>query len=119
VETLANLLSALAALPVAEWRRRTVSLHHAVALARADAAGRPKRTATARQQLRRVIAAVDARMPGGPNCVRRSLMEMSLDAGAARELLHAGLRRGGGPGSGHAWLKSQPVSESYDVVISV
>ena len=117
--TWGNLLRVLIALPIVEWRRRRVSLHRAVALARAGAGSRLRRSDAERLRLRRVITAFDARMPGGPNCVRRALLEMSLDAGAASEPMYAGLRRGGGPGSGHAWLHSQTVSESYDAVISV
>ena len=68
-----------------------------------------------RVMLRRLIGAVDARMPGGPNCYRRSLLELGLDAAAAREPLNMGLRPHGGPKSGHAWLgQSEPGAEVYE-----
>jgi hypothetical protein len=44
---------------------------------------------------------------------------MSLDAGAAGEQLLAGFKAGGVPASGHAWLESHGVSETYDAVISI
>ena len=113
-----DLFRVLGALPLVEWRRRRLSLHHAVARARAQSVRRG-RSAVERARLQRVIGAVDARMPGGANCVRRALLEMSLDAGAAGERLFAGLKSGGGPRSGHAWLESHSVSESYDAVITV
>jgi hypothetical protein len=118
-EMLLDFLRVLVAIPAIERRRRHLGLHESVALSRSDALKRQKRNSVARMRLRRVIAVVDSMMPDGANCVRRSLTEMALDAGAAEEPLYAGLRRGGGARSGHAWLKSQPVTESYDVVVSV
>jgi hypothetical protein len=115
----ADLLRVLRVLPLIEWRRRRLGLHAAVVLSRADAGNRCKRSAEDRARLRRVIGAVDVRMPGGANCVRRALLEMALDGGAARERLFAGLRRGGGKGSGHMWLESDPARETYDAVISI
>ncbi len=109
----------LGVLPVVEWRRRRFALHRAVARSRADGSKRPERTGGQRASLRRIIGAIDARIPGGANCVRRALLEMSLDPAAARETLYAGLRSGGGPRSGHAWLASHPTVESYDAVIAV
>jgi hypothetical protein len=114
-----DLFRVLGVLPLVEWRRRRLSLHGAVASARADSHKRGARSKSARVRLRRFIGAVDARMPGGGNCVRRALIEMSLDAAAGRERLFAGFRTGGGPRSGHAWLESHAVTETYDAVISV
>jgi hypothetical protein len=74
---------------------------------------------TDRARLQRTIGVVDAFMPGGKNCVRRALIEMSLDGSAARERLLAGLKSGGKPKSGHAWLESHAVREAYDAVIAV
>jgi hypothetical protein len=73
-----------------------------------------------RKLLQRVIGAVDARLPGLPNCYRRALLEMALDAGAAEEPLHLGLRVPGGHRSGHAWLggtsdQSVPFDVTFDV----
>jgi len=58
-------------------------------------------------------------MPTGGNCLRRSLLEMSLDAGAASERLLAGFRTGGATTSGHAWLESDAVREHYDAIIPI
>jgi hypothetical protein len=70
--------------------------------------------------LRRLIRAVDARMPGGPNCYRRALLEIGLDAGAAREPLKMGLHPHGGPKSGHAWLgEPEPGTESYEALFEI
>jgi hypothetical protein len=109
----------LAALPSVEWLRRRRSLHAAAAELRRRGAVQRQRALPERERLRRAIAMLDRRLPGGPNCVRRSLLEIRLDAGAARERLFAGFRRGGGPGSGHAWLESDPVTDRYDAVVTV
>lgn len=114
-----DFLRVLRALPLVEWQRRRLSLHHAVAEARAHSARHATRSKAARARLQRVIGAVDARMPGGGNCVRRALLEMVLDTTAARERLFAGLKSSGGPKSGHAWLESHPVTGTYDAVIAV
>ena len=54
-------------------------------------------------------------MPTGPNCLRRALLEMRLDGGAAGEPLRIGLQKSGGFGSGHAWLDgSDPEATHYD-----
>ena len=102
-----------------ELSRRTLSLHATVGRVRIRGVGAALRSEEARALLRRAIAAVDARMPGGANCVRRSLLEMRLDAGAAHERLFAGFRAGGAPKSGHAWLESHPTPETFDAVISI
>lgn len=112
-------LRVLFAVPRVELHRRRSSLHHAVKTLRRGSLRRPSRSVEARLRLRRAIAAVDARLPGGPNCVRRSLLEMSLDGGAARERLLAGIVSGGGPKSGHAWLESEPADRRYDAVIAI
>jgi hypothetical protein len=114
-----ELLRVLRILPAVEWRRRKSSLHNAVAFARDSSRKHAARSNVERARLQRVIRAVDARMPDGGNCVRRALLEMSLDRAAAGERLLAGLKSGGGPRSGHAWLESHPVSDSYDAVIAV
>src|SRR5450631_2007492 len=45
---------------------------------------RPERRPEDRARLRRVIAVVDARFPGGGNCYRRALLEIAVDPAAAR-----------------------------------
>ena len=73
-----------------------------------------------RRRLRRLISLVDRILPGAPSCYRRALLEMGLDAGAAKEPLHLGLRVPGGPRSGNAWLgmSSEPVGP-YDVQLDI
>jgi hypothetical protein len=105
--------------PRVEFQRRRLSLHHAVGAARQRASQRTARSSEGRIHLRRAIAFIDARLPDGPNCVRRSLLEMGLDRGAASEKLLAGFVSRGGPKSGHAWLESERVSQRYDAVITV
>src|SRR5262245_48095321 len=81
-----------------------------------------KRLPPERSALRRVIAAVDARLPGGGNCYRRALLEICVDAGAAEEKLYMGLKAHGGPRSGHAWLASWPDAANagaYDAVLEM
>jgi hypothetical protein len=63
---------------------------------------------------------VDACMPGGGNCFRRALMQVALDPEAAAAPINLGLRNGGGPRSGHAWLgpRTEPAG-TYDAEFSV
>jgi hypothetical protein len=107
------------ALPEVEATRRLTSPQIAARVARRKAERALTRTGESRDRLRRAIAIVDRFMPGGGNCLRRSLLEMSLDGGAARERLLAGFKAGGGLASGHAWLESHSVSERYDAVIPI
>jgi hypothetical protein len=116
--TLRELVRVLFAVTRVEIHRRRSSLHQAVEVIRSGASHR-RRSAGERARLRRAIGIVDARLPGGPNCVRRSLLEMALDRGAANEKLLAGFVSGGGPKSGHAWLESERVLGRYDAVISI
>jgi hypothetical protein len=118
VRMAAELLRVVVALPEVEANRRLTSPQRAVRAARRRAMRAPERSLEARQRLRRAIAIVDRLVPGRDNCLRRSLLEVSLDAGAARERLLAGFKAGGAPASGHAWLESHAVSERYDAVIA-
>lgn len=95
-------------LPRVERDRRTLGPLPAVDAARARSRGAPARSSAERALLRRAVAAADARLPGGANCLRRALLEISLDAGAASEPLHLYLTADGTPGSGHARLASWP-----------
>ena len=98
----------LAVLPRVENGRLRVGPKSLALRLRAQGSGQPERDEPGRVRLRRVIAALDRIFPTGPNCYRRALLEMALDAGAAREPLTLGLRAGGGAGSGHAWLGARP-----------
>jgi transglutaminase superfamily protein len=117
--SLPEILRVVLVAPRIESLRRRKSLHVAIDLARRSGSRAPRRTTSERLALRRSIARVDAMFPGGPNCLRRSLIEICLDRGAADEKLLAGFQRGGGPGSGHAWLTSHKVEKVYDAVFSV
>lgn len=114
-----EVLRVAGALPTVELMRRTVGLHGAVDRARKRGMTRTARSPESRRALKRVIAALDRRWPGGGNCVRRSLAELALDSGAASERFFAGFRAGGGLQSGHAWLESEAPRESYDAVVSI
>jgi hypothetical protein len=113
-EVLGDLVRVLAVVPYVEWGRKRRGPGPLTATLRKRGAAALARSQERRIVLRKLIGAVDARMPGGPNCYRRALIEMSLDAGAAREPLSLGLRPHGGPKSGHAWLGApDPDAEVY------
>jgi hypothetical protein len=44
---------------------------------------------------------------------------MALDADAAKGRFFAGLKIGGGPKSGHAWLESDSPDKAYDAVVAI
>ena len=119
VSLLLEFSRAVVALPALEFNRRRRSLHSAIAEARRVRSGRRARSAVERVILRRAIALLDRCLPGGPNCVRRALLEVRLDEGAARERFFAGFRAGGGDKSGHAWLESHPTRQQFDAVVAI
>ena len=75
----------------AERLRMNVGPAEAVATQRARGRRKKERSVRGRKRLRRMIIRVDARWPGGGNCFRRVLIELALDAGAARDRLVFGL----------------------------
>lgn len=95
----------------------------AIASARKAGSGRRIRAEAERLRLRQFIAAIDRRLPGGPNCYRRALVEMALDGGAAAEVVQLGFRDVGGAGSGHAWLGGEIEQDDkgspYDAIVSL
>lgn len=95
----------------------------AVHFARQLGERRRLRSAAARRALQHVIAMVDRRWPGGPNCYRRVLLEVGMDRGAAADLVRLGFQRSGESGSGHAWLGTGIASDdggrSYDAIVSI
>jgi hypothetical protein len=115
----ADLARALGAVARVESDRRRLGIHQAVRRARGRAALVPERSPSGRKRLKKAISMADALMPGGRNCVRRSLLEISLDSGAAKERLLAGFVAGGGYKSGHAWLESEPTSRKFDAVVTL
>jgi hypothetical protein len=76
-----------------------------------------------RRALVGMIAIIDRLWYGGPNCYRRVLLEIAMDAGAAREVVKMGFRSSGGQGSGHAWLGEAVAIEGrrqhYDAIVSI
>jgi len=96
----------------------------AVHLARLTGGRARRRNEMDRRNLRRLIGLIDRMLPGGPNCYRRVLLEVSTDEAAARETVTMGLRASGGPRSGHAWLGDGVVSDrgdraGYDAIVSI
>jgi hypothetical protein len=116
---LRELLRVVGMLPFIEWDRHRKGPGPLVERLRARGRRAITRGPGERQRLRRLITAVDARLPGEPNCYRRSLLELTLDAGAAQEPLRLGLRVPGGPRSGHAWLGGGAPTERYDVQLDI
>ena len=106
------------ALPFVEAARRSLGPRAAVARSRSIGSWQRRRDSATRLRFRRIIGAIDRRLPGGANCYRRSLIEVALDRGAAGEQLLMGFMRGGSPRSGHAWLESHPAPDDrYDAVM--
>jgi len=117
---LRDLLGVLVAVPRVEWGRRHEGPRPLTAKLRRLGRSVPSRPAGRRERLRWIIRAIDARLPGGPSCYRRALLEMSLDRDSAGEPLRMGLRAHGGPRSGHAWFGSaEAPAESYDADFAI
>jgi hypothetical protein len=114
-----EILRVLIALPRVESTRRTRGLEPAVSAMRARGVHCIQREPRQRVFLQRAIAWLDCRIPGGTNCYRRVLLELSLDAGAASEPILIGLNPRGGPGSGHVWLASTDPLEHYEVKLAL
>jgi hypothetical protein len=81
---------------------------------RAEGARATRRSARGRRRLRRFISFIDNFFSTGRSCYRRALVEIALDAGAAGEPLHMGLKADGAVRSGHAWLGDAGISQRYD-----
>lgn len=89
---------------VAERARNAASPEAAVRTMRARGLAARERGALGRARLRRAIGWVDALHPRGPNCYRRTLLELALDRGAAGETLVFGLDVGR---TGHVAFKGR------------
>jgi hypothetical protein len=101
-----------------DWR--WLGTRPALLRARERGARAPTRDDAGRARLRRAVAAADARWPGGPNCLRRALLEISLDSAASRETLFLHLDAAGGRGSWHARLASVPEDGgTYDATLAL
>jgi hypothetical protein len=113
-----HLLAGIAALEAEVlriWRGPKVAL----AMARRQGRFCQSRDPQERGLLRRAIARIDRRVPGGANCYRRVLMETLLDSAAARDQICFGLDRSLDPLSGHAWLASDRCDRSFSAIIKL
>ena len=118
VGTVLELARVLWTLPRVERMRLRAGPRPALRRIRRPGRRARRRDVRARARLRRAIAWVDRLVPGGPNCYRRSLLEMALDAGAAAEPLVIGLNVTRGAPSGHAWV-GPGAAGSYDVMLEL
>jgi hypothetical protein len=110
-----ELVRALALVREAEGLRLGGSPERAVRVMRERGRRATKRGTVGRARLRRAVGWVDAAFPGGPNCFRRTLVEVGLDAGAAGETLVFGLDVGR---TGHVSFKDSE-DRSFDVAFEV
>ncbi len=110
-----EVLRVLPVLRVAERARTASSPEEAVAAMRARGERRRARAPQARSRLRLAIRWVDARFPGGGNCFRRTLAELALDRGAARDTLVFGLDVGR---TGHVAFAGAE-DTTFDVTFSI
>jgi hypothetical protein len=106
---------AVAIVVQAERTRTREAPERAVALMRERGARQPARGPIGRSRLRLAIGWVDAFFPRGPNCFRRTLIEIALDAGAAQETLVFGLDV---DKTGHVWFKDAE-DRAFDVTFDV
>ena len=103
----------LVTLPAVERGRRREAAGPLLARMRARGVTCHLRASASRARLVRAIAFVDRRAPGGPNCLRRALLRVALDATAARDPVVFGLDVP--EGRGHAWVDGTEESGRYDV----
>lgn len=96
-------------------RRARDTPQHVLAELRARGVTAKERGPIGRARLRRAIGWVDAARPGGPNCYRRILLELALDAGAARETVVFGLDVGS---TGHVAFEDRE-ERTFDVAFSI
>ena len=82
---------------------------------RASGATMKRRGPIGRARLRRAIGWVDAMVPGGPNCLRRVLLEVALDEGAANETVVFGLDVGS---TGHVAFEDRE-ERTFDVAFRI
>lgn len=112
---LGEIAAVLAVVRTAERARLAASPREAVAAMRARGQAMPTRDLRGRAHLRSAIGWVDALFPSGPNCYRRTLVELALDRGAAGETIVFGLDVGR---TGHVAFKDREPF-AFDVVFEV
>lgn len=111
---------AILALPEVEWGRRRGSPGHVIERLRARGLRERRRSDASRARLVRAIALVDRAGPGGPNCLRRTLLRVALDRAAAEEPVVLGLNLRTEDGArGHAWVDRTESPPAYDVEFRV
>lgn len=98
-----------------DTRRASEPPERVLAAMRARGAGTAHRGPIGRARLRRAIGWVDAFVPGGANCYRRVLLEIALDAGAARETIVFGLDVGS---TGHVAFEGRE-ERTFDVAFAI
>jgi hypothetical protein len=128
MDLLAQALEIVRVLAVAarvERARTSVGPQPLLSSLRAEGGQKAARSPAARARLARAVRVVERCFPGGPNCYRRVLLEVALDAGAARQAVRFGLMAGGGPGSGHAYFqgdeagRQEATAQRFDVVFEL
>lgn len=102
----------------AEFSKRRAGPGVVVRSFRASGLTARSRSPKQRARLRRMIHLLDRFFPSGPNCYRRALVEMAMDAGAAREPLYLGLNLSPRP-TGHAWLSSDSPASAYEAELRI
>lgn len=100
---------------LADRARARLTPERAIAEMRARGARERVRGAVGRARLHRAIGWVDALSPGGASCYRRTLVELALDGGAAREPIVFGLDVGK---TGHVAFKDRE-DRTFDVAFEV
>jgi Transglutaminase-like superfamily len=107
----------LLAFPTVERGRSHAPPGPLLARLRARGIARRERSSLSRARLARAIAWVDRLGPGGPNCLRRTLLRVALDPLAAREPVVFGLDMP--EAKGHAWVSGTEETDRYDVEFRV
>jgi hypothetical protein len=111
------------AVPLIERGRRRSSPAALLGAMRIRGSKRPVRSAGSQARLARAIRWVDRLGPGGPNCLRRTLLRVALDPAAAREPVVFGLNvtaaREPSAAPGHAWVGEAEPSGRFDVEFRV
>jgi len=96
-------------------RRASETPRSVLSAMRDRGAGAVQRGPVGRARLRRAIGWVDAVLPGGPHCLRRVLLEVALDAGAAQETVVFGLDVGS---TGHVAFEGRE-ERTFDVAFAI
>jgi hypothetical protein len=115
----------LLVLPSVERGRRHTPAGPLLAAIRARGSAQRPRSIRSQTRLARAIRWVDKVGPGGPNCLRRTLLRVALDPRAACKPVFLGLNVKGPAGGvafeahGHAWLADAEALGRFDVEFRV